>query len=104
LNEGEGLQVFALVVSSRPLPTYKEWRARRGTPPWARCTTAPGVVWRDNGADIEALTPEDRPGTRGQGVEVVGKTTLAKLTEWLRQAPDVDVVTAVGFGVGPQGP
>jgi hypothetical protein len=25
LNEGEGLQVFAGVVSSRPLPTYRAW-------------------------------------------------------------------------------
>jgi hypothetical protein len=42
LEEGEGLAVFAVVVSDRPLPTYREWRAARELSPW-------GVPIRDLG-------------------------------------------------------
>jgi hypothetical protein len=139
LDEGEGLQVFALVVSSRPLPPYKEWTARRGTSPWKRFEAArvvlvastlgllgspsgadallaaaalfpgrllpqtpPGVVWRDDGAEVDALTAEDPTGKRAKGREVSGKTTVVELMDWLRQAPEVEVVAAVGFAVLPK--
>jgi hypothetical protein len=139
LDEGEGLQVFALVVSSRPLPSYQEWRARKGTSPWQRFEAArlvlgastwglldspsgpgallaaaalfprrlpqppPGVVWRDDGAEVDALTLEDPTGQRAKGREVSGKTTVAQLTDWLRQAPETEAVAAVGFAVLPKG-
>jgi len=138
LDEGAGLQVFVLVVSRRPLPSYKEWRAQRGSSPWERSAhaasvastigwlgaphgqgpllaaaarfpgrtepfeTPPGVVWRDDGVDLDALTAEN-PNGRGKGVEVPGKAPLANLTDWLRQAPDVEAVQALGFGVWPKG-
>jgi serine/threonine protein kinase len=138
LNEGEGLQVFALVVSSGPLPAYKGWRARRGPSPWKKVEAArlvlgastvgllgsppeqgpllaidglfpgrllqapPGVVWRDDGTEVDALTVEDPTGQRAKGKEVRGKTTVVELTEWLRQAPEVEAVAAVGFAVLPK--
>src|SRR5262249_18944503 len=33
LNEGAGLQVFAVVVASTPLPSYKEWRSKLAPSP-----------------------------------------------------------------------
>jgi hypothetical protein len=56
LNEGEGLQVFAVVVSSQPLPTYRAWRSQRGSLPWKQFAAPPGVVWRDDGTEVDALT------------------------------------------------
>jgi hypothetical protein len=141
LNEGEGPQVFALVVSSRPLPPYRQWRAGRGASPWSKVLAArlalgastagllgsppgqaplvtapvlfpgrllqaaPGVVWRDDGAEVDALTADDPTGQRSKGQAVSGKTPVVKLTDWLRQGPDVETVAAVGFAVLPkQGP
>jgi serine/threonine protein kinase len=103
LNEGAGLQAFALVVSAQPLPAYKEWRAGRGPSPWKKAPAAPGVVWRDDGADLLALTIDDPTGQRGKGQEVVGKTPVAALTDWLRQDTKADAVAAVGFAVRPRG-
>ena len=34
LNNGTGLQAFALVASHAPLPAYRAWRAEQGPPPW----------------------------------------------------------------------
>jgi hypothetical protein len=102
LDEGAGLQVFALVVSSRRLPPYKEWQARQGAGPWKRSATPPGVVWRDDGTDIVAVTVDDPTGQRTKGREVSGKTTVVKLTDWLRRAPEVAAVAAVGFPVLPK--
>lgn len=102
LDEGAGLQVFALVVSSRPLPPYKTWRARQGAAPWKRLVTTPGVVWRDDGTDIVARTVDDPTEQRAKGRAVSGKTPVAKLTDWLRQATEVEAVAAVGFAVLPK--
>jgi serine/threonine protein kinase len=102
LDEGTGLQVFALIVSRRPLPSFKEWRARQGAIPWKQSPAPPGVVWRDDGTDIVARTMEDPTGQRAKGREVSGKTTVVKLTDWLRQALQVEAVAAVGFAVLPK--
>ncbi|MGH7169564.1 MAG: serine/threonine-protein kinase [Gemmataceae bacterium] len=101
LNEGEGLQMFALVVSSKPLPSYKTWRAGRGASPWRKSATPRGVVWRDDGTDVEALMA-DPAVARGKGQQVSGKTPVVKLTDWLRQAPETEAVAAVGFAVLPK--
>jgi hypothetical protein len=61
------------------------------------------VVWRDDGEEIDSLTAGQPNGTRGKGVEMAAKTQVARLTDWLRQAPGAEAVTAVGFAVLPQG-
>jgi hypothetical protein len=101
LNEGEGLEVFAVVVSSRPLPAYKAWRAGRGAPPWGTHAATPDVVWWDDGTDLLPLTA-DGSLERAAGQEVRGKTPVARLAAWLRQAPEVEAVAAVGFAVLPR--
>jgi hypothetical protein len=102
LDEGEGLQVFALVVSRRPLPSYRAWRARLEPSPWKKDVTAPDVVWHDNGVEVAALIPETPANQRGRGREVKGKTLVAELTDWLRRAPGAETVEAVGFAVLPK--
>jgi hypothetical protein len=102
LDEGAGLQVFALVVSSQPLPSYKEWQSQLGAPPWQKDLPAPpGLVCWDNDGEVELLS-DDPAGQRGKGKEVNTKTPVVKLSEWLRQAPGVKAVAAVGFAVLPK--
>ncbi len=68
LNEGTGLQVFAVVASSEPLPAYKVWRSRRGASPWKHAETPAGIVWWDDGETVEARersTPRSASAARG---------------------------------------
>ncbi len=102
LNEGEGLQAFAVVVSDEPLPPYREWRAKCSESPWGKHPATPDVVWIDDGTEVRGLTADDPAGQRGKGQDVAGKTPLAALTDWLRKAPEAKAVSAVGFAVGPK--
>jgi hypothetical protein len=107
LDEGEGLQVFAVIACSKPLPPYREWRAGRTKSPWKHFAAPPGMVWQDNGVMVEARGPGGRmddDSARGQGKQVPGKSELVRLTDWLRQVPGVEAVMAVGFNVGPKPP
>jgi serine/threonine protein kinase len=100
LDEGEGLQVFAVVVSSQPLPGFKEWKDSLGKSPWGHFEATSGIVWRGDNEGLDALTaiPGDN---RGKGHEIPGKTQVSKLIAWLRQDPKVEDVLAVGFPVLP---
>jgi serine/threonine protein kinase len=99
LDEGQGLMVFAAVLSSRPLPPYRDWRAERGKADWRPEAAPPGVVWWDNGDGLEALTVDRPEAQRSKGREVTGKAPLARLATWLRQTPQVEAVGLLGFGV-----
>ncbi len=104
LEEGTGLQVFALVVSSQPLPSFKEWWSQRKGCPWKKNEAPPDVVWRADGIeDVEALTEDNPSGTRSKGKEVKGKTPVAQLADWLRQTPGIETVQVLGFAVMPKG-
>ena len=96
LNEGAGLEAFALVATSQPLPAYKTWRDKHGHSPWNRYPATPGVVWSDSFAAVEGSTQ------RGKGHEVKGKTEVATVADWLRAVPGVETVAAVGFSVLPR--
>ncbi len=103
LEEGAGLQVFALVASSDPLPSFKDWWAKCQDCPWKKNDAPPGVVWRSDGEqDVEALTEDDPAGQRGKGKSVQGKTPVVQLAQWLRQAPQIEAVQVVGFAVMPK--
>ena len=56
--------MFAVVVSSKPLPAYSVWRAARNPSPWGKHETPRGVVWLDDGAWVDALT--ERGTERGE--------------------------------------
>jgi serine/threonine protein kinase len=100
LDEGVGLQVFAVVVSDKELPAYAVWRKKLGPSPWAKHTAVPSVVWIDDGAILESRTAKglDR-SERGKGRLAPGKSPVVRLTNWLRAGPGATAVTAVGFAV-----
>jgi hypothetical protein len=94
LEDGEGLQVFVVVVLRRPL-AYREWKAQRSKSPWKKELTPPNVVWWDNGVDIERQTADDRRKDKNDK----GAAPVAALTDWLKKAPEVETVAALGFAV-----
>jgi hypothetical protein len=103
LTEGAGLQVFALVVSRDPLPSYREWKRRHGPPPWsANLPTDPGVIWRDDNLGLQPLLANDPTGSRSKGFQGRGSGgAAARLASWLRGLPGVDAVTLEAFPIIP---
>ena len=103
LAEGSGLHAFAVVVSRAPLPPYREWKARRGSPPWQKgLSAAPGVVWWYDGRRLSAMTGVDPKSQRGQGATVRGGgSAVANLAAWLKADPGVDAVGIKAFPVPP---
>jgi hypothetical protein len=100
LNEGAGLEVFAVVASSQPLPAYRQWRGQRGTMPWRHLEAAPGVVYFDDGALFETWTAKNRDRSdRGKGQTSAARSAIVHLTDWLRQAPGTEATAALGFTV-----
>jgi len=101
LADGSGLHAFAVVVSRAPLPSYREWKARRGSPPWQKgLSAAPGVVWWYDGHRLAALSEDDRTVQRGSGATVRGGgTAVAQLAAWLKQDPGIDAVAIKAFPV-----
>jgi hypothetical protein len=99
LDEGEGLMAFALVASRQPLPAYAEWRQQRGDSPWRKADAQRDVVWRYDGRELLAVTPDEPGGARAKGRKLGDAGPLAELLGWLRQAPEVEAVAAVAFPV-----
>jgi serine/threonine protein kinase len=101
LSDGEGLQAFAVVVSSQPLPSFKEWWSNHSKNcPWKKETAEPGVVYRGNGEDpVEPLVGDNQ---RSKGAKAMGKQMVSGLAQWLRKIPGVETVQVLGFAVGPQ--
>jgi serine/threonine-protein kinase len=101
LDEGEGMHVFAVVVLRRPL-SFSVWRAQRGAAPWRHFDAKRALVLLDDGSMTDRLTEIDQHGKRGAGKHAPDKQPLVALTDWLRQAPDVEAVTALAFAVLPK--
>jgi hypothetical protein len=96
LTDGSGLQAFVLVASREPLPSYKEWRAANGGPPW-RQTQADGI-WRFDGHRYEAMGPQ-----RGQERERQGPPqVLQALCNFFKDRPQVDAIEVLAFPVQPK--
>jgi tRNA A-37 threonylcarbamoyl transferase component Bud32 len=103
LTEGSGLHAFALVISRRPLPTYRVWKRQHGRMPWsAKLPYDAGVVWRDDELGLHPVLADDTAGTRGKGLTGRGSgAPAAELANWLRGRPGVDAVTVEAFAVEP---
>jgi serine/threonine protein kinase len=105
LNDGAGLQVFALVASRDALPDFRSWRAQQGRPPWEKSTAAdPGVVWCFDGTRIKTL-PEADETQRGTGGRPQGaRGAIGELVQWLESRQGVDLVILKAFAVQPAQP
>jgi predicted Ser/Thr protein kinase len=103
LSEGAGLYAFALVVSHRPLPSYREWKPLQGRMAWsAGLPCEPGVVWRDDGDGPRAFIAGNPAGTRGKDADARGfEGPVVALASWLRGRPGVDLATVQAFSVEP---
>jgi serine/threonine protein kinase len=103
LSEGTGLCAVALVVSHKPLPSYREWRQLNSKMAWSGALPCErGVVWRDDGEGPQPLIADNPAGARGKDAEARGlEGPVVKLASWLRGLPGVDVVTLEAFSVEP---
>jgi hypothetical protein len=99
LDDGTGLQAFAVVASRQPLPTYDEWRKMRGELPWRRAGAVSGFVWRGDGLRLDRLAAGGE--TRGTEVTAGDAGLMEELGRRLRGAPGVEAVAVIGFAVGP---
>jgi hypothetical protein len=96
LTDGAGLQVFAVVVSAKPLPAYAAWKSL--DLPW-QPSDGTGV-WSYDGRLFERLD-QDRGEVRSLGEPPV----FATLARWLHARPGVEAVRTVAFPVkNGQGP
>jgi hypothetical protein len=121
------VQAFVLVASAQPLPSYDEWRSRRGAIPWDRDQT--DGVWvfdreRVNRVDVDRSGERERnregkalgvlafdPGADLAGVPWVALaryfpiTTprrLSDLRAFFKQRPEFDGVQGLAFPVKPK--
>jgi serine/threonine protein kinase len=97
LDDGEGLEVFVVVASDRPLPPYKQWRSQRKAAPWKREPAPANVVWWYDGKTVVDQWGDVPRGPR----DAAGRGPVVTLTDWFRDAAGIDAVGAVGFGVLP---
>lgn len=102
MNEGAGLQVFAIVCSTQPLPAYRAWQQAAAPVGWSKQPGTPGVVWFDDGGFVEAFTDKGRERSeRGKGQLVAGRTPLVQLCDQLRKRPGVEAVGGIALAVLP---
>jgi hypothetical protein len=107
LNDGVGLQAFALVVSRQPLPPLAEWEREQGRLPWPAGAVpgAPGVVWRHDGQWLTTRYRDDTTGTRAPVARAReargGGGAVEALARWLRTRPGVAAVAVEAFTVEP---
>jgi tRNA A-37 threonylcarbamoyl transferase component Bud32 len=96
LNDGPGLQAFVLLASHEPLPSYKEWRAAAGAPPWPK-TQAEGS-WRFDGQRFELVGPQRSGERQRQGPP----QALQDLCAFFEDRPQVDAIEVLAFPVEPK--
>jgi serine/threonine protein kinase len=99
LDEGEGLEVFVVVASGQPLPSYRQWRSNHGLAPWKREVSPAGLVWYYDGKEIQGLTATG--DQRGRRV-AQGQAPVFALAKWLGADGDGLAVAATGFVVMPK--
>jgi hypothetical protein len=106
LNEGTGLQAFAVVVSRKPLPAFAELIRQHGRPPWPAGPVpgAPGVVWSHDGQWLTARDRDNTAGTRAIGKSrkaTGGGAHVEDLAHWLHALPGVEAARVEAFTVEP---
>jgi serine/threonine protein kinase len=99
LNDGVGLQAFAVVASRQPLPPYSEWRKRRSSSPWKQTWAKTGVVLRSDGKFTHEIFGEGV--VRGPEEAAADRIAFEGLVEWLKGLEKVEAVAVLGFAVDP---
>jgi hypothetical protein len=92
LTDGAGSQVFVLVASAKPLPSFVEWSEALGGLPWQ--PNEIGDVWQFNGSTFSRNT--ERGGVRPLADL---PPPLEATCRALRSAPGVDAIRALAFPV-----
>jgi serine/threonine protein kinase len=96
LTDGVGLQAFVLLASRKPLPSYQEWRALAGAPPW-QSVKAEGV-WRFDGHQLDLIglqRGQERP-------REAPPKPLEALCAFFKERAHVDAVQILAFAVEPK--
>jgi hypothetical protein len=96
LNDGAGLEAFAAVASSQPLPPFKDWWKRSQGCPWGKFEGTPGMVWRADGVkEPEDFYESGRSKPKGK----TDRQAVKELADWLRQTPGIEKVQVWAFTV-----
>jgi serine/threonine protein kinase len=92
----QGLQVFVLLASAKPLPPYAKWRAQIGDIPWKETSSYRQTArWEFDGQEYNQL-----PKDRGERVKRGGAPrAFQDLCDFLRNCQDVQVMRALAFPV-----
>ena len=93
--DSAGLQVFVLVVSTKPLPAYAEWRAGNGRVAWRAVPHGGDERWQFDGKTFSRLSEER--GIRQERDAV--PPPLRELCESFKSLPGLDAVRVVAFPV-----
>lgn len=96
LDDGEGLQVFAVVASRQPLPAYTQWRASRPPLKWKRIPATSGVVRQSDGDQLRSLFD---PGAQRATEVENDRGAVQELARALKRLPGIDAVSVIGFAV-----
>jgi hypothetical protein len=99
LDDGVGLQAFAVVASRQPLPAYAQWRKERPRLPWERMPATSGVVWQSDGGPV--LGVYDPGMQRATEEKLNDKALIGMLARRLKRMPGVEAVSVMGFAVDP---
>lgn len=90
--DAAGLQVFVLAVSSKPLPSYAEWRKQAGDPPWKGDGDPGQWRWLFDGKEYTRL-PRER------GTVVGAPKELRELCDWFKARPEFETIHVFAFPV-----
>jgi hypothetical protein len=100
LNDGVGLQAFAVVASRQPLPAYSAWHRQMPAFTWRKVRATLGFVWRGDGREL-ARPLKASGDDRGEEVAAPEAELLEGLGAHLHSAPGVEAVGLIAFGVAP---
>jgi serine/threonine protein kinase len=92
LTDGVGTQVFVVVASSKPLPSYAEWSKSLGDMPWKPAPI--DTAWEFDGRQFARLIVRGDPRRLADLPQPVDAACRA-----LRDGPGVEAVRAVAFPV-----
>jgi hypothetical protein len=98
LNDGEGLEVLAVLASRKQLPPYVEWKKHRPPLAWRRTPATSGVVWRHDGSGARPIF--DARLRRAEEVDKVDdRMAIHGLSKTLAGLPGIEAVALMGFAV-----